>query len=420
MSASNHRSKPSVKPEDLRIEYVSISSLNADPTNPRTISEEELAKLERSIAENGFVEPVIVSNEGSVIIAGHQRVKAAARLGIRNVPVVVIDIDVAASKLLNIALNKISGEFDVDMLEQFFAEIDANFSDIDATLSGFDQIDIDGFLNSLETKDKRDQIETFDVTEALSPPELQTTTKSGDVFALGSHRIVCGDARSEEDLELLLKGEKVKMMFTDPPLFVNFERKSTKSAGTSTAIVNDNLPEGAWRDFVDDWVRNCVTRIDGAMYICPGIKELDTLNGSLERHLAHWSDTLIWVKNRFTLGRADYQREFEPIWYGWPAGVKRYWCGDRNQSDVWRIDRPNESPLHPTMKPIELIERAIENSTKIGDTVLDPFLGSGSSLIAAERTGRRLHGVEISPKYVDVAIARWESFTGETAQKVTK
>ena len=418
MPANNHKSAPSPKPEDLRIEYVAISSLNADPTNPRKISEEELAKLERSIAENGFVAPVIVRKQGNVIIAGHQRVKAAVRLGIKNVPVVIIDIDVAASKLLNIAMNKISGEFDIDMLEQFFAEIDANSPDLDATLSGFDQIDIDGFLNSLETKEKRDRIETFDVTGALAPPELQSTTKSGDVFALGPHLIVCGDARSEEHLELLLKGEKMKMMFTDPPYNVNFERKSTKSAGTSTAIVNDNLSEGAWQDFVDEWVCNCVSRVDGAMYICPGMQEHDTLNSSLERHMAHWSDTLIWVKNRFTLGRADYQREFEPIWYGWPSGVKRYWCGDRNQSDVWRIDRPNESPLHPTMKPIELIERAIENSTKLGDTVLDPFLGSGSSLIAAERTGRRLRGVEISREYVDVAIARWESFTGEKARKV--
>jgi len=418
MPTNNHKSSPSSKPEVLRIEYIPISSLNADPTNPRNIADEELTKLERSITENGFVAPVIVRKQGNVIIAGHQRVKAAARLGFKNVPVVVIDIDIASSKLLNIAMNKISGEFDVDMLEQIFAEIDANAPELDSTLSGFDQIDIDGFLNSLETKEKRDRIETFDVTEALSPPELQSTTKPGDVFALGNHLIVCGDARKAEHLDLLLRGEKVKMMFADPPYNVNFERKSPKGSESATPIVNDNMPDEAWQDFVDDWVRNCVTRIDGAMYICPGIKELDTLNGSLERLMAHWSDTLIWVKNRFTLGRADYQREFEPIWYGWPAGVKRYWCGDRNQSDVWRIDRPNESPLHPTMKPIELIERAIENSSKLGDTVLDPFLGSGSSLIAAERTGRCFRGVEISPEYVDVAIARWESFTGGKVEKL--
>jgi DNA modification methylase len=410
LDSSNHAN-------NLSIEYVPISSLHADPTNPRRINDEELAKLERSITENGFVAPIIARKNDNVIVAGHQRIKAAARLGYKTVPAVIIDIDVDSSRLLNVALNKISGEFDFDMLEQFFADIDTN-SSLDATLSGFDQIDIDGFLNSVESKEKRDRIETFDISEALSPPELQTMTKLGDIFALGSHVIICGDARNDTHLTSLLNGDKVKMLVADPPYNANFQRKPTKSSETSAAIINDNLLDGEWKAFVDEWVRNCVSRVDGAMYICPGIKELGTLNDSLERLSAHWSDTLIWVKDRFVLGRADYQREFEPIWYGWPAGVKRYWCGDRTQSDVWRIDRPNESPLHPTMKPIELIERAIENSSKIGDTVLDPFLGSGSSLIAAERTGRHLRGVEISARYIDVSIARWESFTGEKAQKI--
>ena len=130
---------------------------------------------------------------------------------------------------------------------------------------------------------------------------------------------------------------------------------------------------------------------------------------------AHWSTTIIWAKDRFTLGRADYQRGYEPIWYGWREGVKHHWCGDRDQGDVWNVERPSVNPLHPTMKPLELVERALENSSQVGDAVLDPFLGSGTTLIAAERTGRRCRGMEIDPRYCRVAIGRWEAFSGESA-----
>lgn len=146
-------------------------------------------------------------------------------------------------------------------------------------------------------------------------------------------------------------------------------------------------------------------------------KEWATVSRVLEEAGAHWSDTIVWAKDRFTLGRSDYQRQYEPIWFGWREGAKHHWCGDRDQGDVWQIPRPAESPLHPTMKPLELVERALENSSQAGDAVLDLFLGSGTSLIASERTGRVCRGMELDPKYVDVAVARWESFTGLKAKK---
>jgi DNA modification methylase len=147
-------------------------------------------------------------------------------------------------------------------------------------------------------------------------------------------------------------------------------------------------------------------------------KEWPTVSRVLAEAGAHWSDTIIWAKDRFVLGRASYQRQYEPIWFGWREGAKAYWCGDRDQGDVWKIDRPSASDLHPTMKPLALVERAIENSSKTGDSVLDLFLGSGSTLIAAERTGRACYGMELDPHYVDVVVMRWEAFSGQAAVKL--
>lgn len=404
--------------DELQIEYVQINTLNADPKNPRKISETELSKLEKAIRKHGFVSPVIARRSDRTIIAGHQRAKAAARIGLKTIPVVFVDTDEVSSKLLSVALNKISGEDDPDILREMFAELEANQPELDLTISGFDQDEIDKFLNSAKLKEKRDQVEIFDIEKALDSNRKTSLTRIGDIFELAEHRIICGDARNSEHLDNVMKGETARLMFADPPYNANFTQSSTKQSAGSRAIINDNLPKGEWKEFVDGWVPNCVSRVNGAMYICPGIKELAVVGMALENHDAHWSDTLIWVKDRFVLGRSDYQRSFEPIWYGWPAGAKRHWSGGRAQSDVWRIDRPSDSPLHPTMKPLELIERALENSSEVGDTILDPFLGSGSSLIAAERTGRKLRGVEISPHYVDVAVARWEAFSGEKAKKI--
>jgi len=182
-------------------------------------------------------------------------------------------------------------------------------------------------------------------------------------------------------------------------------------------LKNDSLAPDAWETFCRGWATNLIGNVDGALYICMSTKEWPTVSRVLAEAGGHWSDTIIWAKDRFVLGRADYQRAYEPMWYGWREGVKRQFRGGRGQSDLWEIPRPEESLLHPTMKPLALIERALENSCRTGDSALDLFLGSGSTLVAAERTGRICLGSELDEHYCSLAIARWEAFTGKSATK---
>ena len=175
------------------------------------------------------------------------------------------------------------------------------------------------------------------------------------------------------------------------------------------------MPPEQWATFIGAWSRNLVSSVDGAIYVCMSTKEWASVSRALEGAGGHWTDTIIWRKDRFVMGRADYQRQYEPIWFGWREGAKHHWCGDRDQGDVWEIDRPSESDAHPTMKPLALVERAINNSSTPGDVVLDLFLGSGSTLIAAERTGRVCFGMELDPHYGSVVLARYESFSGKEA-----
>ena len=248
-----------------------------------------------------------------------------------------------------------------------------------------------------------------------------TQTKPGDLWLLGDHRVLCGDSTDTAAVERLQGGTPASMAFTDPPYNVAYGDHGGQQKGAKRRrIANDAMPPEQWEEFCRGWAEQLLANVDGAVYACMSTKEWPTVSRVLEEAGAHWSDTIVWAKDRFTLGRSDYQRQYEPIWYGWREGVKHHWCGDRDQGDVWQIPRPAESPLHPTMKPLELVERAIENSSQSGDSVLDLFLGSGSTLIASERTGRVCRGMELDPRYVDVAVARWESFTGQKAKKETR
>jgi DNA modification methylase len=210
------------------------------------------------------------------------------------------------------------------------------------------------------------------------------------------------------------------MCFTDPPYNVSLGDHGGQQQGQrKRRIKNDAMPREQWETFCRGWARNLLQQVDGALYVCMSSKELPLVSRVLEEEGGHWSDTIIWRKDRFTLGRADYQRQYEPIWFGWREGSKHQWHGGRDQGDVWDVDRPSESQAHPTMKPLALVERALENSSSPGDVVLDLFLGSGSTIIACERTGRVCYGTEIDPHYASVVLARWESFTGKAAQLVT-
>jgi DNA modification methylase len=230
----------------------------------------------------------------------------------------------------------------------------------------------------------------------------------GDIWVLGRHRLIAGDALSPSCLEQLMQGQSAAMVFTDPPYNVNYSGGA--GAATSRPIANDNLG-AAFGPFIEQACRNILAVTTGGVYLCTSSSELHIVRKAFVAAGGHWSTFLIWAKNTFTLGRSDYQRQYEPILYGWREGGQRYWCGDRDQGDVWFVDKPAVNDLHPTMKPVELVERAVGNSSRSGDIVLDPFAGSGSTMLACEKLGRRARSIELETRYVDVAIRRWQQFT---------
>ena len=402
----------------LAIVHVPIDDLKADPANPRRISDAELEALTRSIREFGLIDPIIARKEDRTVIGGHQRLLVARRLGLKSVPVTFLDITKEKAQLLNVALNRISGSFDQELLARLMAGLNTT-PDLDLTLSGFDDKDIKQMLRSLESREKRERPESFDLDAALRSAYENPRAQRGDLFRLGEHRVLCGDATSQEDVEKLLASTRCQMAFTDPPYNVSLGDHGGKQQGQARRrIANDSMDPEAWETFCRGWARSLVTYVDGALYICMSTKEWPTVSRILAEAGGHWSTTLIWEKDRFVLGRSDYQRSYEPLWYGWREGAKRHFAGGRDQGDVWKIERPSDSPLHPTMKPLPLVERAIENSSQSGDVVLDLFLGSGSTLVAAERTGRVCVGMELDPHYCSMVLARWEAFTGNKAEKV--
>jgi DNA modification methylase len=288
-------------------------------------------------------------------------------------------------------------------------------ADFDLDITGFDFEDIDRLLNGElpENQGLTDEDAAPEVTEnPLSQP--------GDVWLLGDHRVLCGSATVLADLEKVMDGVLADMVFTDPPYNVDYgntakdkiRAKGGKKAGRT--IMNDNLGEG-FEQFLYDACVNFLLVCKGAVYVCMSSSELDTLQSAFRKAGGKWSTFVIWAKNTFTLGRSDYQRQYEPILYGWKEGAEHFWCGARDQGDVWFFNKPQKNDLHPTMKPVELVERAVRNSSKTRDIVLDPFGGSGSTLIACEKTGRQARLIELDPRYVDVIVKRWEDFTGKTA-----
>jgi len=402
----------------LTIEQVPLDLLRPDPANPRRISEDELDALERSIREFGFVQPVLARREDGTVVGGHQRLVAARRLGLQTVPVSWLDISVEQARVLSLALNRISGTWDEQLLARLLADLKVG-ADVDLSLSGFGEDEIAGLLRNLVAREKAERPESFDLDAALEEATRQPRTKPGDLWALGEHRLLVGDATKREDVERALAGRQAAMAFTDPPYNVSLGDHGGQQRGSPRRrIANDSMDPIAWEDFVRAWARTLLGATDGAIYCCMSSKELPLVSRVLAEEGGHWSDTLIWRKDRFVLGRADYQRAYEPIWFGWRECASHQWCGDRDQDDVWDIARPSDAPLHPTMKPLPLMERAIANSSKPGDLVLDPFLGSGSTLIACERTGRVCAGIELDPVYAEVAVQRWERFSGLDAERV--
>ena len=409
----------SAKGQPIEMQTVDIDSLCPDPANPRRISDAELESLTRSLREWGFVQPVLVRRADNVVIGGHQRLLAARRLGMKMVPVTFLDLTIEQARTLNLALNKISGSWDNELLARILADLHS-LETLDLALTGFDEDELDKLLKSLDAREKRERGEAFDVEAALEAARAATRAKRGELWTLGDHRLLVGDATDAGDVARLLGEVRPALCFTDPPYNVALgDHGGQQKNQRKRRIQNDAMPPEQWEAFVRGWANNLVAHVDGAIYICMSTKEWPSVSRALAEAGGHWSDTIIWKKDRFVMGRADYQRQYEPIWFGWREGQKHHWCGDRNQSDVWEIDRPGDSEAHPTMKPLPLVERAINNSSQPGDVVLDLFLGSGSTLIAAERTGRVCYGMELDPHYGSVVLARFESFTGLEAKCLT-
>ena len=399
----------------LIVEQLPITALHPDPGNPRRIEEDELAALTRSIATFGFVDPVLARRADRRVIAGHQRIIAARRAGLTTVPVILLDLTAEDARLLNVALNQIGGEWDADLLARLLIDLRAT-ADRDLTLSGFAAADLPTLLTRFDQREKRARPERFDLEEALAAYDREASgIAPGAGWQLGAHRLFQGDATDAAFVARCLgddaRGPGLhRSRPTTWPTARTAARRPTRPPGASSTTP---CPPRSGSASAGPGRRALTANVAGALYVCMSSKEWPLVCRALAEAGAHWSDTIIWAKDRFTLGRADYQRQYEPIWYGWPEGTtRRHWQGGRDQGDVWQIPRPAASPLHPTQKPLELVERAIENSSTPGATVLDPFCGAGTTLIACERTGRCGVGVELDPRYVAATIARWEAFTG--------
>lgn len=397
----------------LNVEYISVDHLIPYAKNARTHSDAQVAQIAGSMTEFGFVNPILIGDDGG-IIAGHGRLMAARMLGIKEVPTIRLShLSEVQRRALVIADNKIAENagWNDELLRQELQALDGD--EFDLGLLGFNDDELEAFLNG--------DADGEGLTDENAAPEVPETPVSvlGDLWLCGDHKILCGDSTLIDSYQTLLGEELADMVFTDPPYNVNYANSAKdKMRGKSRPIQNDNL--GAdFGAFLYDVCTNLMMVCKGAMYICMSSSELHTLHGAFSEAGGKWSTFIIWAKNTFTLGRADYQRQYEPILYGWKNGHEHFWCGARDQSDVWFVNKPVKNDLHPTMKPIELVERALHNSSKTKDIVLDAFGGSGSTMIACEKTGRRARLIELEPKYADVIVKRWQEFTGKEATLAT-
>lgn len=396
---------------DLKLEHWPTSRLIPYARNPRK-NDHAVEQMASAISEFGFRLPIVAKSTGE-ICDGHLRYKAALRLGLEQVPVILADdLTETQLKAFRILVNRSAtwADWDEDLLRLELEEL--KLDDFDLALTGFDADELLEIMAGEETT-------TEGHTDEDAAPEVPVTpvSKPGDVWIMGPHRLLCGDATDPASYDTLLGNERVAMIFQDPPYNVDYANSpKDKLRGTHRPILNDNLGEG-FQAFLLAALKPALQRCDGAIYIAMSSSELDTLQSAFRAAGGKWSTFIIWSKHTFTLGHADYQRQYEPILYGWREGANRHWCGDRDQGDVWQIKKPAKNALHPTQKPVEVPERAIRNSSRPGSLVLDCFGGSGSTLIACERTGRVCRVMELDPKYCDVIVRRWQDWTGQKAQR---
>ncbi len=393
---------------DLVVEYRPLEKLIGYVRNARTHSDAQVDLIAGSMREFGWTNPILVDGKNGVI-AGHGRILAARKLGLVKVPVIELAHMTPSQKQAYILADNqlaLKADWNRDLLALETGDIKEAGTDL--KLLGFDDSDLKGLEDNTPSEGLTDD-------DAVPEVPIDPVTKPGDVYVLGNHRLLCGDSAVLANVEKVLDGALADMVFTDPPYNVNYANTAKdKMRGKNRAILNDNLGDG-FEKFLYDACINMLAVCKGAIYVCMSSSELHTLQKAFVGAGGKWSTFIIWAKNTFTLGRADYQRQYEPILYGWKQGIDRFWCGARDQGDVWFVNKPVKNDLHPTMKPVELVERALRNSSKSRDIVLDSFGGSGTTLIACEKLNRQARLIELDPKYCDVIVKRWEEFTGKTA-----
>jgi DNA modification methylase len=394
-------------PKDL--EQRPIADLTPYARNSRTHSEAQVAQIAASITEFGFTNPVLVDAEGG-IIAGHGRVLAAQSLGLETVPVLVLDhLSEAQRRAYVIADNKLAlnAGWDDDALRAEIEELARGGYGLD--LIGFDTDELEALLNPPSTSHA-------DPDEVPEPPAIPVT-RPGDVWMMDKHRIICGDSTDAETVAALLAGAKPHLMVTDPPYGVAYDPKwRNRVRRKDGSLVGARATGEVLNDTQDDWGGAWALFPGNVAYVWHGSLHTVVVAESLVDCGFDLRANIIWAKNQMLIGRGDYHWKHEPCWYAVRSGKTGQWQGDRTQTTVWNIDKPRKSETgHSTQKPIECMKRPIENNSKPGDAVYEPFSGSGTTIIAAEMTGRRCFAIELSPAYVDVAVKRWEDFAGRVA-----
>lgn len=389
----------------MQIEKKKVIDLVPADYNPRKDlkpGDKEYEKLKRSIDEFGYVDPLIWNKRTSRLVGGHQRLKVLKDMGIDEVDVVVVDMDEEKEKALNVALNKISGDWDKDKLMLLITDLQGE--DFDVSLTGFDPEELDDLFKD----DMKDGVkdDNFDVDKELKKP---TMTKTGDLWQLGEHRLLCGDSTKEESYDLLMAGKQANLVITDPPYNVNYQ-------GSAGKIKNDNMKDDAFYQFLLAAFTNMEKSMadDASIYVFHADTEGLNFRKAFSDAGFYLSGTCIWVKQSLVLGRSPYQWRHEPILFGWKKKGKHCWYAGRKESTIWEFDKPKKNKDHPTMKPIPLLAYPIMNSSMTNSIVLDPFGGSGSTLIACEQTKRICRTIELDEKFCDVIVKRYIEQVGST------
>lgn len=394
----------------MEIKELSLKELKPAAYNPRKKlkkGDKEYEKIKQSLLKFGYVDPIIV-NEDLTVIGGHQRLTVLKDLDYETAKCVIVNLPKEDEKALNIALNKITGQWDEALLADLL--LDLQESDFSLELTGFEPPEIDDILSNVHDKELSE--DEFDVEEELKKP---TVSRHGDIWQLGKHRVICGDSTKAETYKQLLDDRKANLVVTDPPYNVDVKETAGK-------ILNDNMSDGDFYQFLLSMFTQVENHMedDASIYVFHADTEGLNFRKAFKEAGFYLSGCCIWKKNSLVLGRSPYQWQHEPCLYGWKKKGKHQWFSDRKQTTIWEYDRPKSSKDHPTMKPIQLMAYPIQNSSMRGTIVLDPFLGSGSTLIAADQTGRVCYGIELDEKFVDVIVKRYIEVTGDTEVTVQR